>query len=86
MLFITDQIHDEVELDGQIHNEENAWPTILGICWHHHIWKTREEKRWKNWGLYRWIVYYESFSKHFLIEIDYYYIFNSDSLTVATCG
>lgn len=22
--FNTDQIHDEVELDGQIHNEENA--------------------------------------------------------------
>lgn len=24
MLFITDQIHDEVELDGQIHNKKNA--------------------------------------------------------------
>lgn len=74
MLFITDQIHDEVELDGQIYNEENAWPTILRICWHHHIWKTSKEKKMEK----RWIVYYESFIKHFRIEMDYYYIFNSD--------
>lgn len=31
------QVHDEVELNGEIHNEEDTGPGIPGIGRHHHI-------------------------------------------------
>lgn len=38
------QVHDEVELYGEVNNEENTGPTVLGVCWHHHIRKTRRKR------------------------------------------
>lgn len=40
------QIHDEVELYGEVNNEEHTGPAVLGVCWHHHIRETRKIKRW----------------------------------------
>lgn len=40
----THQVHDEVQLDGEIHYEEDTGPGVPGIRWHHHIGKTASEK------------------------------------------
>lgn len=37
---VTHQVHDEVQLDGEVHDEEDAGPGVPGVGGHHHIWKT----------------------------------------------
>lgn len=36
---MTHQVHDEVQLDGEVHNEEDAGPWAPGVGRHHHVWK-----------------------------------------------
>lgn len=38
------QVHDKVELDREVYNEENTGPAVLGVCWHHHIRETTKVK------------------------------------------
>lgn len=38
------QVHDEVELYGEVNNEENTGPAVLGIRRHHHIRETKKKK------------------------------------------
>ena len=40
----THQVHDEVQLNGEIHYEEDTGPGVPGIRWHHHIRETASEK------------------------------------------
>lgn len=41
------QIHDEIELYGEVNNEEHTGPAVLGVCWHHHIRETtKKELTW----------------------------------------
>ena len=35
----THQVHDKVQLDGKVHDEEDAGPGVLGVGGHHHIWE-----------------------------------------------
>lgn len=35
----THQVHDEVQLDGEVHDEEDAGPGVPGVGGHHHIWE-----------------------------------------------
>lgn len=37
---VTHQVHDEVQLDGEVHDEEDAGPGVPGVRGHHHIWET----------------------------------------------
>lgn len=36
----THQVHDEVQLDGEVHDEEDAGPGVAGVGGHHDIWET----------------------------------------------
>lgn len=36
---MTHQVHDEVQLDGEVHDEEDAGPWAPGVGRHHHVWK-----------------------------------------------
>lgn len=38
------QVHDEVELYGEVNNKEDTGPAILGVCGHHHIRKTTRKR------------------------------------------
>jgi len=40
----THQVHDEVQLNGEIHYEEDTGPGVPGVRWHHHIRETAPEK------------------------------------------
>lgn len=41
------QIHDEIELYGEVNDEEHTGPAVLGVCWHHHIRETtKKELTW----------------------------------------
>lgn len=40
----THQVHDEVQLNGEIHYEEDTGPGVPGIRWHHHVRETASEK------------------------------------------
>lgn len=40
----THQVHDEVELNGEIHYEEDTGPGVPGVRWHHHIRETAFKK------------------------------------------
>uniref|UniRef100_A0A0E9PAY6 Uncharacterized protein n=1 Tax=Anguilla anguilla TaxID=7936 RepID=A0A0E9PAY6_ANGAN len=31
------QVHDEIELNGQVNNEKHTGPAIPGVCRHHYI-------------------------------------------------
>lgn len=37
---VTHQVHDEVQLDGEVHDEEDAGPGVPGVGRHHHVWET----------------------------------------------
>lgn len=39
------QVHDEIELYGEVNNEENTGPAVLGVCWHHHIRETTRKRK-----------------------------------------
>lgn len=36
----THQVHDEVQLDGEVHDEEDTGPGVPGVGGHHHVWET----------------------------------------------
>lgn len=42
------QVHDEVELYGEVNNEENTGPAVLGVRWHHHIRETKRKREASN--------------------------------------
>lgn len=35
----THQVHDEVQLNGEVHDEEDAGPGVPGVGGHHDVWK-----------------------------------------------
>lgn len=37
---LTHQVHDEVQLDGEVDDEEDTGPGVPGVGGHHHIWET----------------------------------------------
>lgn len=43
---VTHQVHDEVQLDGEVHDEEDAGPGVPGVRRHHHIWETAFVERY----------------------------------------
>lgn len=38
---LTHQVHDEVQLDGEVDDEEDTGPGVPGVGGHHHVWETR---------------------------------------------
>lgn len=38
------QVHDEVELYGEVDNEEHTRPAVLGVGRHHHIRETTRKR------------------------------------------
>lgn len=37
------QVHDEIQLYGEVNDKENTRPAVLGVCWHHHIREAAED-------------------------------------------
>lgn len=37
---VTHQVHDEVQLDGEVHDKEDTGPGVPGVGRHHHVWET----------------------------------------------
>lgn len=35
------QVHDEIEFNGKVDDEEDTGPTVPRVCWHHHVWEAR---------------------------------------------